>query len=66
MAKTDKVIVTFGNGDPKKGSVRMEALEVEGAVVPVASIGDYYVSRVIMSKLDLNDTDSVKVTFEKA
>lgn len=61
-----QVVVTYGNGDGKKGSVRMKPIAVEDAVVPVMNLGDCYVSRDIMNKLGLKDTDTVKVTFEKA
>ena len=61
-----QVVVTFGNGEGKKGSVRMKPIAVENSVVPVMNIGDFYVSRDIMNKLDLKDSDAVKVTFEKA
>jgi hypothetical protein len=60
------VVVTYGKGEGKKGSVRMKPISVENEVVQVTSIGDYYVSREIMNKLDLHDSDSIKVTFEKA
>lgn len=62
----DAVVVTYGNGEGKKGSVRLKPITVENAVVPVTNIGDYYISRDIMNKLGLKDSDVVKVTFEKA
>lgn len=61
----DKVVVTYGNGEGKKGSVRLKPIKVEGSIIPVVNIGDYYISRDIMNKLGLTDEDSVKVTFEK-
>ncbi len=61
-----KVVVVYGNGDPKKGSVRMKPLSVEDEAVPVTNIGDYYLDRAILAKLGLRDSDSVKVTIEKA
>lgn len=62
----DKVVVTYAKGEGKKGSVRVKPIAVENSVVPVMNIGDYYVSRDIMNKLGLSDTDAVKVTFERA
>jgi hypothetical protein len=62
----DKVVVTYGQGVPKKSSVRMAAIAVENSAVPVMTLGDYYVNREIMNKLGLRDEDSVKVTIEKA
>jgi hypothetical protein len=58
------VVVTFGAGAPKKGSVRMKAVAVENAAVPIEAIGDYYVSRDILRVLGLADNAQVKVTFE--
>jgi hypothetical protein len=62
----EKIVVTYGDGVGKKGSVRLKPIAVENSVVPVMNIGDYYISRDIMNKLGLKDTDTVKVTFEKA
>jgi hypothetical protein len=60
------IVVTYGHGDGKKGSVRMKPIAVENSEVPVMNLGDFYVSRDIMNKLGLKDSDSVKVTFENA
>jgi len=49
-----------------KGSVRMKPVAVENDAVVVDALGDYYVSRAIMTQLGLKDSDLVKVTFEKA
>jgi hypothetical protein len=61
----EKVVVTYGNGVPKLGVVRMKPIAVENAVTPATELGDYYISRKIMGLLGLKDSDSVKVTFEK-
>jgi hypothetical protein len=60
------VVVTYGKGEGKKGSVRMKPVAVENDAVVVDALGDYYVSRAIMTQLGLKDSDLVKVTFEKA
>jgi hypothetical protein len=62
----EKVVVTYGKGEGKKGSVRMKPVAVENDAVVVDALGDYYVSRAIMTQLGLKDSDLVKVTFEKA
>jgi hypothetical protein len=62
----EKIVVTYGNGDPKKGSVRVKPISVEDDAVPVISLGDYYVARGILGALGLKDADSIKITFEKA
>ena len=64
--KVQEVVITYGAGDGKKGSVRMKALAVEDSLIPAVELGDYYVSRRIMTILGLKDSDSVKVTIEKA
>ena len=65
----EKVVLMYGKGDGKKGSVRMKpvtVVEVKDNAVTLDSVGlgDIYVSRDIMKALGLKDTDSVKVTFE--
>ncbi len=61
-----RIIVTYGNGESKKGSVRMKPTAVEPSSVSLMSLGDYYIARTILDRLGIADTDSVKVTFEKA
>jgi hypothetical protein len=61
----ESVVVTYGKGEGKKGSVRMKAIAVEKDAVPLDGIGDYYVSRGIMAALGLKDSDQIKVTFER-
>lgn len=64
------VVVTFGKGDPKKGSVRVKPLSVElvgcdrDDEVSTEDLGDIYVGRDIMKVLGLSDSDKVKITFE--
>jgi len=66
----EQVIVTYGKGDGKKGSVRMKPLKVESkdnaVTLESQGLGDYYVSRDIMKALGLSDDESVKVTIERA
>jgi uncharacterized Zn-binding protein involved in type VI secretion len=40
----DQVVVTYGQGDPKKGSVRMKPLATTDGIV-MTNLGDYCVSR---------------------
>jgi hypothetical protein len=49
----EKVVITYSNGEGKKGSVRVKPIAVENSVVPAMNIGDYCVSRDIMNKLGL-------------
>jgi hypothetical protein len=62
----EKIVITYGNGEPKKGSVRMKPTAAEPSTISLMSLGDYYIARTILDRLGIADTDSVKVTFEKA
>lgn len=58
-----KVTVTYGKGDPKKGSVRMKPLSANHDI-DVRDLGDLYVSRSILKILGIKDTGAIGVTFE--
>ncbi len=64
-AGTEKVVVIYGNGESKKGSVRFKAVSVADETVSVISLGDYYVARTVLDKLGIKDNEQVRVTFEK-
>jgi hypothetical protein len=65
-----QAVVTFAKGDPKKHSVKMEAISATlvgaeaGTVLVADKLGDIYVSRHIMDALGLKDSATIQVTFQ--
>jgi hypothetical protein len=56
------IVVTYGQGDPKKGSVRMKPIHATEDIDP-SNLGDIYVSRDIMKSLGIKDSGTIEVTY---
>lgn len=56
------VIVVYGEGDPKKHSVRYKPLEAGNVLVD--KLGDLYISRDILEEIGATEKSRVRVTYE--
>jgi hypothetical protein len=63
----ERLYIIYGNGDPKKGSVKLSPITSnQPAAIDQSYAGPIYLSRNILNALGAKDHDQIKVTFEVA
>lgn len=59
-----KVVGVYGEGKPKKHSVKVGALECKEGDIPASDMGEVYVPRAILKALGATDSSKIRITFE--
>jgi hypothetical protein len=62
-AAPTSITATYGNGDPKKHSVRMNPTATDTPGVKLDIFSDIYIPRAILEKLGVEEDGEITITF---